>query len=89
MLKIRMRRKGRKNMPFFDIVAVDSKFRVTSPSSERLGYVSPLDGKIKVDFERVKYLLSKGAKFSRSLFFRLKSLLTDSGITVDGNNLVD
>ena len=67
MLKIRMSRGGTKKRPFFKIVVADARAPRDGRFIERLGYFNPLlpkDNKerLKVDFEKVKNWLAKGAQ---------------------------
>ncbi|MFA6445866.1 MAG: 30S ribosomal protein S16 [Candidatus Paceibacterota bacterium] len=69
MLKIRLQRVGRTNQPYFRIVLTESQ---NGPKSgkvhEILGNFDARDKKNqKVDGERVKYWISKGAKLSDRL----------------------
>lgn len=69
MLKIRLQRVGRKNIPTFRVVLTDSKNSTKSGRFlEVLGSYDTRDDKNKkVDLERVKYWISKGAKLSGTL----------------------
>ena len=69
MLKIRLQRVGRKNIPTFRVVLTDSKNSTKSGRFlEVLGSYDTKDDKNKkVDVERVKYWISKGAKLSGTL----------------------
>ena len=65
-LKIRLARAGTKKRPFYHIVIADSRAPRDGRFIERLGYFNPLLPKekterIKLDLERVKGWLAKGA----------------------------
>lgn len=64
MVKIRLRRKGKKFYPVYDIVAVNSRNRRDGAFIERLGYYDPNTQKstIKIDHDRAIYWLNNGAK---------------------------
>lgn len=67
MLKIRLARGGRKNVPFYRIVATNSTSPRDSKFLEKLGTYNPLandadEKKITIDKERIEYWLSVGAK---------------------------
>ncbi|MBU6390204.1 30S ribosomal protein S16, partial [Patescibacteria group bacterium] len=66
MLKIRLQRVGRTNIPTFRVVVTDSQNSAKSGRSlEVLGSYDPRDdAKKTVDTERVKYWISKGAQVS-------------------------
>src|SRR6188768_3843236 len=66
-LKIRLARAGTKKRPVYHIVIADSRSPRDGRFIERLGYFNPLlpkDNKerLKVDFEKVKAWLAKGAQ---------------------------
>lgn len=69
MLKIRLQRVGRKNIPTFRVVLTDSKNSTKSGRFlEVLGSFDPRDDKSKIiKAERVKYWISKGAQLSGTL----------------------
>src|SRR6201994_3814550 len=65
-LKIRLARAGTKKRPFYHVVVADSRSPRDGRFIERLGYFNPLLPKekterLKVDFEKVKAWLAKGA----------------------------
>lgn len=63
MLKIRLQRVGRVHMPVFRVVLTDSPNSTKSGKSiEMLGTWNNTTHERKVDAERVKYWLSKGAQ---------------------------
>jgi small subunit ribosomal protein S16 len=67
-LKIRLARAGSKKRPFYHIVVADSRAPRDGRFIERLGYYSPLTPKeqkehrLKLDLEKIKGWLSKGAQ---------------------------
>ncbi|MES2088142.1 MAG: 30S ribosomal protein S16 [Patescibacteria group bacterium] len=69
MLKIRLQRVGRTNVPTFRVVLTDSKNSTKSGRFlEILGsYDTRKDSEKKVNAERVKYWISKGAQVSGTL----------------------
>jgi small subunit ribosomal protein S16 len=65
-LKIRMARAGTKKRPFYHIVIADSRSPRDGRFIERLGYFNPLlpkdnTDRLKLDLEKVKAWLAKGA----------------------------
>ena len=64
MVKLRLRRKGKKFRPVYDIVAVDGRSRRDGAYLERLGYYDPNTPKstIKIDHNRAIYWLNNGAQ---------------------------
>ena len=66
-LKIRMARAGTKKRPIYHIVVADSRYPRDGRFIERLGFFNPLlpkdnKARLKVDFEKVKGWLAKGAQ---------------------------
>ncbi len=77
MLVIRLLRTGKKNQPFFKLVATDKR---KSPRGgrfrEKLGFYNPLTKERTIKKERVLYWLSKGAQLSNTAH----NLLVKEGI---------
>ena len=64
---IRMARAGTKKRPFYHIVAADSRSPRDGRFIERLGHFNPLlpkdnDARLKLDMDKVKSWLAKGAQ---------------------------
>ena len=75
MLAIRLSRVGAKKRPCYRVVVIDSRAPRDGRFLELLGYYHPrMDPEVlKVDYERVRYWTSKGARLSdtmRSLLVR-------------------
>ena len=69
--KIRLKRKGRKKRPFYEIIVIDSSRRRDGRPLEDLGWYDPLSKKAFLEFERIAYWRSVGAVPSE----RVNSLL--------------
>ena len=89
MVKLRMRRLGNRNRPFYRVNAVDSRVKRDGRILEELGHYNPLEKdaakQVKLDLGRCAYWLSVGAQPSdtvRSLL-RKAGLKTDSGTKTD------
>ena len=71
-LKIRLARAGSKKRPFYHIVVADSRSPRDGRFIERLGFFSPLTPKdqkehrLKLDLDKVKAWIAKGAPADRS-----------------------
>jgi len=62
-VKIRIARAGRKNAPYYRIVAADSRCKRDGKFIEHLGTYNPLNHQVlKYDLERIEYWLSQGAQ---------------------------
>lgn len=64
MVRLRLRRKGKKAYPVYDVVAVDKRKRRDGAYIERLGYFDPntSPNTIELDDERAIYWLNNGAQ---------------------------
>jgi small subunit ribosomal protein S16 len=61
MVKIRLKRLGRKKKPFYRIVVMDVRNRRQGSSLAELGYYNPLSRELKVDKQAAESWISKGA----------------------------
>ncbi len=64
MVRIRLKRMGRKKAPFYRLVAVDSRARRDGKELDLLGHYNPMEkgkGRVEVFREKVLYWLDKGA----------------------------
>ncbi len=81
-VKIRMKRFGRKNRPYYRIVAIDTRNPRDGATIENLGTYHPLekeDAKVlTLEEERVRYWLSVGAQPSETI----ASILKGRGIPI-------
>jgi small subunit ribosomal protein S16 len=66
MVVIRMQRLGRRNRAFFRIAVAERRTRRNGPVIEQLGHYDPIEKdatkQLKIDDERAKFWLSKGAQ---------------------------
>ena len=77
-MKLRLTRMGCKKRPFYRIVALDSATRRDGRALEYLGYYNPMvdPAEIKVDSEKVRFWLERGAKPTDTV----RALLQKAGI---------
>ena len=82
--KIRLRRMGARNKPFYRLVAADSRFATTGRFLEILGWYDPKQkgDNFSVNIERVDYWLSTGAKLSPTAKSLVKKAREGQGVTV-------
>jgi small subunit ribosomal protein S16 len=66
MLKIRLRRMGARNNPFYRVVVSDSRQVPTASAVEEVGWYDPTKNpaQMKIDAERVDYWVGRGAQLS-------------------------
>ena len=78
MVKLRLKRIGRRKSPFYRLVAIDARKRRDGREIERLGWYNPLKPgfQAEVNEERVRYWLGEGAVPSATVH----NLLTKKGI---------
>lgn len=62
MVKIRLSRKGRKKIPFYRIVVIDSKKARDGKFIERVGHYDPRSKELNLKRDRIEYWISKGAQ---------------------------
>ncbi len=83
-VRLRLKRTGRKNLPFFRLCAFDSRTRRDGRAIEELGHYDPCiaeeEKKYVLNRDRITYWLSVGAKPSPTV----QSMLLKSGIQVPG-----
>ncbi len=81
MVKLRLKRMGRRNRPFYRIAAMDHRTAPKGKAIEDLGSYDPLinewDKAVTCNAERVKYWLSVGAQPSETLASLLKKIGVD------------
>jgi len=80
MLSIRLARNGAKKRPFYHVVVSENDHIPTSRAIDILGFVNPVSnvGDIfRVDAEKAKYWISKGAQPSKTVreLFKKNSIL--------------
>ena len=92
--KIRLKRIGRRNRPFYRMVAMDSRNRRDGAAIEELGWYNPIDSNHSYDLndERILHWLGEGAQLTNAA----KKLLRRAGLShrwhlmqqgIDGSDL--
>nr|WRW10707.1 30S ribosomal protein S16 [Ascoseira mirabilis] len=62
MLKLRLKRHGRRKKPFYRIVVMNVKTKRDGKVIEDLGFYNPMDKTLRMNWERVKIRLKNGAR---------------------------
>lgn len=83
MLKIRLKRCGRKKLPSYRIVLVKSQSRRDGRAIEELGYYNPMSNELVYNQERIKLRLSQGAQPTLTV----KNFLVKSGLIENVNKI--
>lgn len=75
MLKIRLKRNGRKKQAIYKIIVIDSKKRRDGRALEEIGFYNPFTKVIKFNIEKVEKRITEGAKLTntvKNLFKKVK-----------------
>lgn len=67
MVKIRLARHGKKNDPFYRVVAIDSQNKRGGEALAIVGYWHPKKKVVKLDKKAVNEWVSKGAQVSQAV----------------------
>lgn len=69
MLKIRLRRMGKRHRPFYRVVVSDSRDVPTAPAVEELGHYDPVQTppEIRMDVDRIHHWVGQGAQMSATV----------------------
>lgn len=76
MLKIRLKRCGRKKSPSYRIILIPSQARRDGRAIEELGYYNPLRNQLVYNAERIQFRLSQGAQPTQTV----RNFLIKSGL---------
>ena len=79
MVKLRLRRIGKKFNAFYRIVSTDDKSPVGSKFIEEIGYYNPHSKVLLINMERVSYWKNEGAKPSPTV----KNLITKYSMAIE------
>jgi len=75
VIKIRLKKYGRKGQPCYRIVAMDSRVKRDGRSIEELGFFNPMTDETHLKFQQIEKRLKDGAQLSptvRNIFTRAK-----------------
>ncbi len=72
MLKLRLKRVGKKRSPSYRLVIMENTFRRDGRPIDELGYYNPLTKQYKFDTEKIKKWLSYGVKPTETVLNLLK-----------------
>jgi len=73
MIKLRLKRYGRKQQPTYRIIAIDSRSRREGRAIKELGFYDPIKKNTKLDTQNIQILLKYGAQPTntvKQLFYR-------------------
>ena len=72
MLKLRLKRTGRKGSPSYRLVIMESKSRRDGRPVEEVGYYNPISKQYKFEADKIKKWLNYGAKPTETVSALLK-----------------
>jgi small subunit ribosomal protein S16 len=72
MLKLRLKRTGRKRSPSYRLVIMENLTRRDGRPVEELGYYNPITKQYKFDIEKIKKRLSEGVQPTKTVIGLLK-----------------
>ena len=67
MIRIRLKRKGKTNDPFYRIIAIESEKKRGGEALEVLGYWHPASKDKKIDKKAIEKWVGKGAQVSKAV----------------------
>lgn len=67
MLKIRLKRLGRKKQPRYRLIVIDSKKRRDGRALEEVGFYNPLNKEIKLQLMQIQNHIRNGAQMSNTV----------------------
>ena len=68
MLKLRLKRLGKKRYPSYRLVIMENTFRRNGRPIDEVGYYNPMTKDYKFDAEKIKKWLSYGVKPTETVF---------------------
>lgn len=72
MLKLRLKRIGRKGLPSYRLVVMENTTRRNGRPLEEVGYYNPISKNYKIDEEKINYWLSIGTQPTETVYWLLK-----------------
>lgn len=72
MLKLRLKRLGKKRSPFYRLVIMENRFRRNGRPIDEVGYYNPMTKQYKFDTEKIQKWLAYGVKPTETVFQLLK-----------------
>jgi len=67
MLKIRLKRYGRKKLSIYRVIVVDGRKRRDGKALEEVGYYNPLSNETKLNIDKIKKRIEQGAQLSKAV----------------------
>jgi len=74
MLKIRLKRYGRKKQAIYRIIVIDSKKRRDGRALEEVGFYNPLTKETKLNIEKIENRINNGAQLTKTVANLIKNI---------------
>lgn len=68
MIKLRLKKYGRKGQPYYRIVAMDARTKRDGASIEELGFYNPMTDETHLKYQRIKARLEQGARPTETVY---------------------
>ena len=68
MIKLRLKKYGRKGQPCYRIVAMDSRTKRDGASIEELGFYNPMTNETHLKFQKIVARLKQGAQPTKTVY---------------------
>jgi len=77
MLKIRLKRYGRKKQAIYRIIVIDSKKRRDGRALEEVGFYNPLTKETKLNMAKIENRINKGAQLTQTVANLMKKIKSE------------
>jgi len=67
MLKIRLKKLGRKKKPFYRVILIDSRKKRDSRAIKELGFYNPINKNFQLDIENIRRKQNEGAILTKTV----------------------
>ena len=74
MLKIRLKRYGRKKLAVYRIIVIDSRKQRDSRALEEVGFYNPLTKETKLNIPQIKKRINHGAQVSNTVKYLINNI---------------
>lgn len=78
MLKIRLKRLGRKKKASYRIIVIDSKKRRDGRAIEEVGFYNPLTKETKINIESIQNRIKQGAQLTMTVKYLINKTLNNN-----------
>jgi len=74
MLKIRLKRYGRKKQAIYRVIVIDSKKRRDGRALEEVGFYNPLTKETKLNIKKIDNRINNGAQLTKTVANLIKNI---------------